>query len=59
MYIERGTKDQTLFCLKLRQVVYALWQRTLKKLRTLKHFSKCVKFGTKSMHFEKKISKCV
>ena len=29
------------------------------KLRTLKFFSKCVKFGNKSMHFEKKNSKCV
>ena len=26
----------------------------LKKLRTSKFFSKCVKFGTKSTHFEKK-----
>ena len=26
-----------------------------KKIRTLKIFSKCVKFGTRSTHFEKKI----
>jgi hypothetical protein len=35
----------------------AVCQRTLKKLRTLKkkkNHSKCVKFGTKSTHFEKK-----
>ena len=29
-----------------------MWQRNLKKLRTLKKISKCVKFGTKSTHFE-------
>lgn len=30
-----------------------VWQRTLKKNRTLKFvFLKCVKFGTKSMHYE-------
>ena len=31
----------------------ALWQHTLKKLRTLKKILKCVKFGTKSLHFKK------
>ena len=29
-----------------------VWHRTLKKLRTLKFFSKCVKIGTKSTHFK-------
>ena len=59
MYIERGTKGQALCCLKLRQVMYALWQRTLKKLRTLKHFSKCVNLGPNQCTLKKKISKCV
>lgn len=31
----------------------ALWQRSLKKLRTLKKSSTCVKFGKKLTHFEK------
>ena len=42
-------------CLNQSADIYenAVWQRTLKKLRTLKKNSKCVKFGTKSTHFEK------
>ena len=30
-----------------------LWQRTLKNYALWKYFSKCVKFGTQSTHFEK------
>ena len=34
------------------RVMCAMWQRSLKKFGTSKKNSKCVKFGTKSSHFE-------